>query len=221
MIVDRPLGERDVRVVHDLLDVRVGEAVPFLLVLTEADDIRRLPSTESLRAAKDNLLTEVVVVPPVPLDGTSGMLRWVRLLRDVSALGILLRWQLGPTDAAYLRQIVHLTPPTGAIGAGGPVERIVGEWRGTGPTPFYWRLGPAFVLVRDTRAGFEANRWVIDDEETMRAFLRMQSPVATADVGAPQAVRTLVEEGLVLECEGMALTLPNRVERWPIPYTAI
>jgi uncharacterized protein DUF5825 len=191
---------------------------PWLLVLSHADDPAALPSLDEMRLARPRL-PEVHVTGVIDLTPGPGSLRWLRFVRDATALGMAVRWSVRVVGAGVdLSAFTHLRAPE--LIAGGAPGDLLAAWSAAPDQAFYWRRGPGFAQVRDTRIGRGANRWIIDDVVTLEAFTRAQTPCPRS--ATPSAILDpLIAEGLVVESGDFVLTVPYRVQRWPIPYTAI
>jgi hypothetical protein len=144
---------------------------------------------------------------------------WVRLLREATALSVPVSWQLTNDPPIDVGLLAHLSAPTYIVGV--KPEVPLDEWRSKpqGRT-LYWRQGPDFIQVRDTRIGRVAARWLLDDLPTQRVFRSFLEPQDTP-LESSGPFRDLSEAGLLLVQNAYSVALPYRVVQWPIPYTAI
>ncbi|MBM7790008.1 DUF5825 family protein [Tenggerimyces flavus] len=138
--------------------------------------------------------------------------RYLATLRDGLSAGKLPVWEGGLSPVLDLDLVCHLPPPTNHP-----------EWTARfRPGLCYYRHGPGFVEVKDTRTPATAARFVIDDPDLLSCFLRCLNPTPIAGLGPAdtEAVEALVDERLVLRFDDTLLTLPHRMTRWPIPAMA-
>ena len=131
---------------------------------------------------------------------------WLAFLRDLTACGVDLHWRRAADCPIPDHVFRHLPPPVG----------VNSEFRFGS---LYWRLGPEFVTVKDSR-GESVRLFILDDAESSDAFLRSVKGVDRADL--PQEQRDLLlQEGLVADLGGWLLALPYRMRHWPVPFRAI
>jgi hypothetical protein len=148
--------------------------------------------------------------------------RFFRFLREAlsSLLGV--EWSLtapGPVDVG---SICHLPPPDS--GAEGPAAMYADQWRqGYGFGHCCYRLGPGFVSVVDVREEDNAARFLLDDPAVVEAFLILADAVRVPSLPplATELASQLAEAGLLLQLGDWATLLPHRLERWPVPCTAV
>jgi Family of unknown function (DUF5825) len=145
-------------------------------------------------------------------DDPLATLRFLRMLREAAGEGAEVAWQaeLGVTDTRLLH---HLPPPAGAA-AGPPLSAWRAAYR---PALCHYRRGPGFLLVSDGRNGPVVTTKLTG--ESAQTFLR-HLDVGQAPAGDPVFDR-LAGLGLILRLGDLALTLPCRLRRWPIPCTSI
>jgi hypothetical protein len=171
--------------------------------------------------------------------------RAVRALRDAVSERGRVAWRGRIADGFDVAPLVHLPPPGAeaagaeAAGAEAPGAEAAGA-EGTGAEAagadgiaawreryryglFYCRLGPGFATVKDQRRAEETERYVIDDPEVLDVFLRALAIVRLGGMGRRERAHAemLWREGLLLRCEDVAVTLPMRLKKWPVPYSAI
>lgn len=148
----------------------------------------------------------------------------VALLRDIAPTGQRVDWRgrvTGPIDLSLLH---HLPPPTelenGTEGVElGPEE--VDAWaRSHDFGSCYYRMGPGFVQVKDVRNPACPTQTVLEDPTLIDVFIRCLTPTRVRDLEAP-ALRDLLRRRLVLLSDDLAVTLPYRLARWPVPFFAI
>lgn len=116
------------------------------------------------------------------------------------------------------RLVHHLPPPVSPSGL--PADPRVEQWRAAfRPGSYFYRTGPQFVLVKDTREPDRAARIRVDQEPLVDALLLCEQPVwlAGQDAAARPALEFLLSRGLLLRISGFVLTAPYRMRRWPVP----
>ncbi|MEU1474793.1 RiPP maturation radical SAM C-methyltransferase [Streptomyces sp. NPDC005760] len=88
---------------------------------------------------------------------------------------------------------------------------------------FYYRRGPGFVIVKDRRDPSAVARLTIDHPDLLRTFLACQTPTSLAnlDPTAREALSVLAREDIVRIENGVATTIPARLQAWPVPESAI
>ena len=143
-------------------------------------------------------------------------------LRDCMERRIHVHWEgrlAGPVDVSSL---YHLEPPTTLLG--GPPRAAAAAWRREHRYgACYYRRGPGFVLVKDARDALETTSYVLEEEALTKTFLKCLAPtrLTTLCAAGQEAVRELSAERLILVIDGLAVALPFRMKRWPIPFWAI
>lgn len=160
----------------------------------------------------------VVVAEPVSLADDEFCVRFVRLLRESISVLLRIQWSLDgpvPVDPVTL---YHLQPPVTQAGDG---EKA---WQhGYGFGLCFYRIGPGFLLLKDTRDLSAGARYRLDDERAVTSFPALEDAVFLPD--APPDVRELSAlleaERLVVRRGDWATLLPFRMRRWPVPFDAI
>jgi hypothetical protein len=155
---------------------------------------------------------------PLDLGGDpAATTRAVALLRDLAPTGQAIDWRgrvTGPIDLSLLH---HLPPPAELE----PGAEAMDAWsRSHGFGAFHYRMGPGFLQVKDVRDPASPSQTVLENPVLIDVFTTCLTPTPVRDVDAP-ALRDLVRRRLVLQAGGMAVTLPYRLARWPIPFLAI
>ncbi|GGM23453.1 DUF5825 family protein [Dactylosporangium sucinum] len=142
---------------------------------------------------------------------------FVTRLRDLQSASTDVLWHGLVTADIDVTLLVHLAPPQPDADMDGRMD----HWRTVHrPGLCFFRTGPGFIEIRDTRRPLgSAARFVIDDPDLMDAFKRFLNPCRLADLSAihQEAAQLLLEEQLLLSLGGWVTALPNRMRRWPIP----
>ena len=187
--------------------------------LSSAIEPGHWPDEDGLTRLVDARIFRLTMAAPIMLGATEPKqtLEFLRFNRDCLSFGIDLDWtgSVEPTlDGSVLS---HLIPPR-ADGA-----RLHADWmRDHRQGRCYWRNGPGFVSIKDTRAGRQAARFVLDAPKMVALFLRLGSVQRADDASADaQDLGALLDEGLVMSLDGWLLALPYRMRRWPIPALAV
>ena len=184
-------------------------------------------------------MTTAAIDEPLRLGGDpEATTRAVALLRDLTPTGRRVRWRgrvAGPIDLSLLH---HLPPPTdldrdgtaatgsagdGSAGDAGAADigQAVEAWvRSHGFGSCYYRMGPGFLQVKDARDPARPVRTVLDDAELIETFTTCLTPTPARHLDAA-ALGDLVRRRLVLLADGVAVTLPYRLTRWPVPFLAV
>jgi Family of unknown function (DUF5825) len=180
------------------------------------------PIPPSALASAVNLARRVAVLDE-PLHfgrSLSEDLRLLRLLREATSHAVRLRWQLAGRPCIPLRSHVHLLPPAGGVDP--PAQAYARTWAARYRYgSFYYRLGPDFITVKDTRPDGESSRMVITDGATE---FREMVDAATVDDLTPSSRRMLpeaVDAGLALVTGATLVILPYRLRHWPVPLIAV
>lgn len=193
-------------------------------LLVRGREQRFWPDDGLIEALAEGGVLEIVVARPVAIDEANAedALAFLRFLRDCGSEGVQVQWR-GAMDAAVpLDLLVHLQPPDALEGCDRAALRR--WWAGYRYGACYWRQGPDFVSLRDTRTGREAQRLTLAEPAELDLFAALQQPVRTArrrSAAHRAALAALMDEGLVLELGGWALSLAVRMRRWPVPAMAI
>lgn len=142
----------------------------------------------------------------------------VAFLAAAMSHGLPVTWELcGQWPfAAEIGELCHLQPPCGD-------EPLAREWQDRHAYGLlYWRHGQTFATVTDVRDVDQA-RYVIDDPGLLDLFLRLERPVVVVGLSAEEQERLveLAEAGLVYVAGGLAVRLPFRLRRWPMPLDSL
>lgn len=157
-------------------------------------------------------LQDTVVLGPSTSEQTVEFVAW---LRDEQSDSVPVKWRAeirGGLDTTLLH---HLTPPEDA-GADDAVRR----WREAHrPAMCYYRLGPGFIQVKDTRRTEDAARFLLDDPVTVAAFLGCLRPKRLIELALSEraVAESLAAERLLLRLGEWVTVLPSRMRLWPVP----
>lgn len=146
--------------------------------------------------------------------------RFIRFLRDATSRLVVVRWAGGVELAPDDLKLSHLGPPENL-----PAQpHLLDQWRsGHRYAAFYWRQGPGFVLVKDTRPGRPVARYLIEGQLDMQAFHALHGARRRSTVPSElrDSVDALVAAGLAVQAGDWITLLPTRIRLWPVPFTAI
>jgi uncharacterized protein DUF5825 len=141
---------------------------------------------------------------------------FIRFLREALSCLLTVEWSIaeaGPLDVAA---VCHLPPP-----AAGP---LADQWRGEyGFGHCFYRVGPGFIHVVDVRDADEAARFLLDDPATVEAFGQLAGVVRPSELPplAAELADQLDQARLLMRLGDWATILPYRLQRWPMPCTAV
>jgi ribosomal peptide maturation radical SAM protein 1 len=197
---------------------------PAVAVVLEGPAPGAWASTQQL----ERLVARGVVEVQVPWEMEIGpreaerSVHFLRFLRDCTAQRVRVRWHgdvSGPVSARALR---HLEPPESGNQA--EVVRAWNEAHAYGGS--YWRSGPGFAFIKDSRPGPDAvSRFTLDEGPLREIFTRLATPQRLADLGEDpttrEVVESLCEEELVLQLGDWLVALPYQLRHWPIPFVCI
>jgi hypothetical protein len=148
--------------------------------------------------------------------------RFVRLLREALSATVRVEWTAESIDPLPASTVCHLPPPR----AGAALREDNGiRWRDSYQFGrCYYRIGPGFVLIKDTRQGEgRGARYRLDGAEVVTAFPGLEQALYLP--AAPAPVRELFElltgEDLVLRRGDWGTVLPFRMRRWPVPFSTV
>jgi hypothetical protein len=205
--------------------------VPALVHPGEHDEQITAPLTVTVlkslhpRELRSRGLRAVNLSQPVSL-GTDPEfdVRFFRFLREAlsSLLGV--EWSLAAPGPVDVGGICHLPPPSPDAGAASAAIMYADQWRqGYGFGHCCYRLGPGFVSIVDVREEDNAARFMLDDPAVVEAFLILADAVRLPGLPplAAELAGQLAEAGLLLQLDDWATPLPHRLERWPVPCTAV
>jgi len=154
----------------------------------------------------------------------------LRLLRECDADGVRVVWTARRARGFDTTALHHLPPPFGPFEADAgtpaarPPDQALLAWRADYRRgSCHFRHGPGFVLVKDARDPANVARFTLDHPDLVAAFTHCLEPTRRADLDARarEAMDLLVGEGLAIDLDGLLLTLPVRMRRWPIPYNSV
>ncbi|HEX6288851.1 MAG TPA: DUF5825 family protein [Herpetosiphonaceae bacterium] len=192
-------------------------------VVWAVDDPEVWPDEQSVGVLARATVPTIVVERPVVLSAEAprATLAFIRFLRDSLSFGLRVQWQGSADETIDLERLVHLPAPTED-----PVDEPFEIWRQLYSFGrMYWRRGPGFVIIRDTRPTVIQARFVLDEAALCETFQRMQVPVRISDLAQDdalaEAAQTLLDEGIALRLDDWCVALPFRMRTWPIPYTSV
>jgi Family of unknown function (DUF5825) len=184
---------------------------------------RRWPGDEEIAALVAGGVAVVEIQGEVALDAedAAGSLEFLRFLRDSLSHGLRVHWNGRIGAGLPVRSLSHLTPPSG--GATLAFNPAVAAWRRRFTYGrCYWRSGPGFAQVSDSRGGRTDASWTLSDAPTLDLFLRLMQPTDIADCGEREAVdralATLCAREIVVRLGDRLLSLPYRLRHWPVMY---
>jgi hypothetical protein len=172
-------------------------------------------SADDLFAAGARRVTFHEVVDADSADA-AGAVRALTLIRDLTACGVVVGWELRPGVGQDWRELSHLYPPTSVIADGGPGSADPREqWaRGYLMTKCVVRRGPGLLQVRDRRFGGLRNITIVrSDYLDAIAALEYGAPADQVPAGI---LREFLTQRLVGLAGGMAWWLPYRVRRYAV-----
>jgi hypothetical protein len=189
------------------------EYVPPLLEIDAEAPPASLLSQASIASHCTRGLRKVVVhrtlFGPAPGDAAAA---WFRVLRDLASCAVQVDWRCSLDCVIALEALSHLPPPaTGSPHPGGEKTARFGS--------FYWRSGPGFVSVRDSRRS-GVRLFVLDDPASRDTFVKAVDSVAADSIDACTR-QPLEDEGLVINIGGWLTAVPYRMRHWPVPFRAI
>jgi len=159
----------------------------------------------------------VVLDRPIDLDkATEHDVRQLALVRDLTSCLVPVEWRLHCSDGAKIQELVCFQPPRSVSGAFCDLDTWTREFR---YGLLYWRAGPDFVVIRDTRQE-SVNVVTLNVGPYLDAF-KVCSEGSRCNLVDTDALRLFVSDHLILELDEWRLSLPYRMRRWPIPCNAI
>ena len=161
---------------------------------------------------RGQILREPVVLGPSTPERTVEFVAW---LRDLESDTVRVTWPATIEEGLDTTLLHHLSPPSDT-----GTDDAVRQWRAAyRPALCYYRLGPGFVQVKDTRRTEDAARFLLDEPVLVAAFTRCLRPTRVTDLSRDErtAAELLAAERLLLWQGGWATTLPNRMRLWPVP----
>ena len=180
------------------------------------------PLTPGTRVSADDLFAagarRVTFHKAIDTDGADavGAVRALTLIRDLTACGVVVGWELRQGANQDWRELSHLYPPAsviadGAPGSSGPWE----EWaHGYLMTKCAVRRGPGLLQVRDRRSGSLRKITIVSpDYLDAIAALEYGMPAVRVPAGILRELRAQRLVGLV---GGLAWWLPYRVRRYAV-----
>ncbi len=234
-VVDRPLEELGprvgVRIAHvaeldaliDWLTQRNIDAECSVAWTAGLED--RWPTEEQLAVIAKSSVAAFDIEHTISLSARvpRATVEFIHFLRDAMSFGLKVHWHCHNDLGIDVRLLTHLPPPV----ANESADSSLRQWQDEHSFGrFYWRRGPEFVLVKDTRPIVKGARYILDDSRSVVAFSRLQDPtelnllaVESDEIGA--AVHLLIDEGIAIQVGGWAVALPYRMRNWPVPYTAV
>jgi hypothetical protein len=143
----------------------------------------------------------------------------IGFLRECTSMGVPVHWNATAIDVDIRPSLRHLHPPA-SIRAESRRTDLAAWTAQFRFGAFYFRRGPGFVIVIDTRLESDAHRYVVDDDRLVQAFAAGLWP-QDEQVNSPDSISLLEGEGLMITLGTVSVILPYRIGRWPIPYNSI
>ena len=154
--------------------------------------------------------------------------RFIRFLREALSCLLTVKWSLRLAGSIDVGAVCHLPPPTagGVAGvAGRPADQPpADQWRAEyGFGHCFYRVGPGFIHVVDVRDADDAARFLLDDPATVEAFSLLADAVQLSALPplAKELADQLDDARLLFRIGDWATLLPYRLQRWPLPCTAV
>ncbi|WP_426749394.1 RiPP maturation radical SAM C-methyltransferase [Myxococcus sp. Y35] len=195
---------------------------PALAVTLDAEAPGHWPSAEEIERLLQLGVVEVRVPWEMALDERQPerSVHFIRFLRDSAAARLRVHWSGSASGAVKARALNHLEPPM----AGG--EETLRAWKERHAYGrCYWRAGPDFVLIKDSRAGGDFARFTLEDGPLRDVFTRLSVPQRLDAFGTDEtdreALDVLMEEDLVLRLGDWVVALPYQIKHWPVPFMSI
>ncbi|ARF53561.1 hypothetical protein B1H19_04655 [Streptomyces gilvosporeus] len=144
---------------------------------------------------------------------------FVRSLREHTAHALPVLWRADLSRLPAPRILFHLAPPTQA-----DRSTTVHTWQETYRYGLlHYRRGPGFLIVRDSRPGAVRKEIVLDRPESVGVFdhFAHPRPLPAADDPSYPSVQNLLTDGLLLAVGGLAVALPYRLHRLPLPIEVL
>jgi len=162
-------------------------------------------------------LRVVTITGTVNRDGSDGAdaVAALRLVRECTAQHLPVHWEMNQGSISDLDSLSSLFPPR-ALQGRQPME----PWRSKFKFDrLYWRSGPGFVQVCDTR-GNTRDVYKLRTPELIEAFKGMLDgrPVSGSQL---RHIDLLCQEKLAVIVGGWTLALPYRMRTWPIPCNTV
>ncbi|GAB2722556.1 RiPP maturation radical SAM C-methyltransferase [Kitasatospora kifunensis] len=161
---------------------------------------------------------EVRTVSFVP-DRARETLEFIGTLRDHTSRAQVLPWRTDLSGLPDPRLLYHLSPPGQADQ---PAE--LDSWRQAHRYGLlHYRRGPGFVVVHDSRPGARRAEIILDTPESgdLLDHYATPRPLPTADHPTFPAVQDLLRDDLLLALGGLAVALPYRLHRLPLPIEVL
>ncbi|WP_157061759.1 DUF5825 family protein [Alicyclobacillus ferrooxydans] len=183
-------------------------------------DKEEYPSFEELSNMIDSGAERCEATVKFDLNSPGSTVHAIEFLRNAMALGMRVSWRLILESDIELSNLYHITPPSSCNGDTSVVKKWAENYH---YGSFFWRKGPDFVIIKDTRDENNSSQFVIDDPETLEAFYKCLTPqqLRNIDIVDNPIIEELVSEGVILKLGDWLLTLPYRIHSWPVPYDSI
>ncbi|MFI1094179.1 DUF5825 family protein [Streptomyces sp. NPDC020917] len=152
-------------------------------------------------------------------DRAQEAVEFVRSLREHTAHARSLPWRADLSRLPAPRILFHLSPPIEA-----DQSATVRTWRATYRYGLlHYRRGPGFLIVRDFRPGATRDEIVLDRPESVSALEHFADPhpLPAADDPSYPSVQNLLADGMLLAVGGLAVALPYRLHRLPLPIEVL
>lgn len=207
--VRQSAGDEDV-------DVR-SNCVASSLIIDDDDLPEALSSQASISEECRKGRRKVVLVKPVDLRvADRRSIERLRAIRDLTSCSVHVDWVLQGSGGFDLRRLFTFFPPRAIAGDQPSCDQWRNEFR---YGLLYWRLGPGFISIRDSRQG-RVNLLTLHHPAYIKAFLACVQGLPVCDEHAV-ACEDLEAEGVLCRVEDWLIALPFRMKHWPVPCNAV
>jgi hypothetical protein len=164
----------------------------------------------------------LVLTEPVGLGEDAEFdVRFLCLLREAMSVMLRVDWTARSPGTMDPSLVCHLPPPRTGPATG---EDGLRDWRDRYRFGLcYYRIGPGFVVIKDTRNQEAGVRFRLDDPPAVAAFAELEQAVHLPSAGAEtrELFELLAGERLAVRNDAWATVLPFRMRRWPVPWDAV
>ncbi|MFD9623907.1 DUF5825 family protein [Streptomyces virginiae] len=144
----------------------------------------------------------------------------IYLLRECATAGISVHWAVDVAPKWDTRLMHHLPPPQRGAKTDPKIESWIDSYR---HTSFFYRRGPGFYLINDSRYSKYAKRYRLRLDGQSDRFEQIQEVcnISSSNQEIHELISKIEPIGVVFRLSDWVISLPHRMLKWPVPSWSV